>query len=84
MPSLHFGWDLLIGIALVRHGRFMPIRILGVVMPIAMFFAVVATANHFILDPIVGGVVVLVCLLLAELLERRSDRRKAAAATVDV
>lgn len=62
MPSLHFGWNLLIGIALYREGRGTIIRPLGVILPVAMAVAVVITANHYILDPIAGGTLALAAL----------------------
>ena len=65
MPSLHFGWNLLVGVAIVRHAGSLPGKALGVVMPAAMLFAIVATGNHFVLDGIVGAAVALIGLWLA-------------------
>ncbi len=65
MPSLHVGWNLLVGIAIAREVRNLPLRIFGVVMPALMFSATVLTANHYILDGIVGGLLTTTCLLLA-------------------
>jgi hypothetical protein len=65
MPSLHFGWNLLIGIAIVRESRSVVPRVFGALMPVLMFAAIVLTANHFILDGIAGGVLALSSLLLA-------------------
>ena len=61
MPSLHVGWDLLMGIAIARHaaGR---VRWIGYVLPVLMFSAVVLTANHYLADGVVGGLVVLAAL----------------------
>jgi hypothetical protein len=59
VPSLHFGWDLLIGIALVWHARWLPVRIFGVIVPFLMLSAIVLTANHYIFDAMAGGVVAL-------------------------
>lgn len=68
MPSLHLGWDLLMGIALVREASSLLVRAVGVLMPVAMFLAIVLTANHYILDGIAGGLLVLVSLKLASTL----------------
>ncbi|MDJ0771708.1 MAG: phosphatase PAP2 family protein [Ilumatobacter sp.] len=57
MPSLHFGWNLLAGIMWFRLGRSRWWGPLGVTMPLAMAWAVVATANHWVLD-VVGGAIV--------------------------
>jgi hypothetical protein len=58
MPSLHVGWDLLMGIALFQHlrGRW---RWFAVLLPVMMFASVVLTANHYLLDGIVGAGLVL-------------------------
>jgi membrane-associated phospholipid phosphatase len=64
-PSLHFGWDLLVGLALVTKARSLPGRALGVAMPIAMAIAVVLTANHWIIDVVAGAVVALLGLVIA-------------------
>ncbi len=58
MPSLHFGWSLLLGWVVVWVARRNPFAVLfGITWPIAMFFAVIMTGNHFILDAVVGGIV---------------------------
>ena len=57
MPSLHFGWNLLVGLAWVRVGHHRAATVAGVVMPVAMAWAVGVTANHWVLDVVVGGLV---------------------------
>jgi hypothetical protein len=64
-PSLHFGWDLLVGLALFHHASWRVVRLAGLIAPAAMALAVVATANHFVVDVPAGGVVALAGLLLA-------------------
>lgn len=57
VPSLHFGWSLLLG-AVVAYVSGKPwAYVFGVAWPVAMFFSVVMTGNHFILDAVAGGVV---------------------------
>jgi glycerophosphoryl diester phosphodiesterase len=58
MPSLHFGWNLLMGIAIVREARLRPFKIFGYIMPVMMFLGIVLTANHYLLDGIAGGLLV--------------------------
>jgi hypothetical protein len=70
MPSLHFGWNLLLGIVLFTTTRLLVVRIVALAMPLAMAFAVVATANHWVLDIFVGLLVVLVGLVVAHRLQR--------------
>ncbi|MGZ5404703.1 MAG: phosphatase PAP2 family protein [Nocardioides sp.] len=74
MPSLHAGWDLLVGIAIVTAATSLAVRACGVAMPILMALAVVVTANHFILDVVVGVILALTGHLAALALERRRVR----------
>jgi hypothetical protein len=64
-PSLHFGWNLLIGIALVSESRHFAARLFGAVLPIAMAVAIVATANHYVVDGIAGAAVALAGLAIS-------------------
>ncbi len=73
MPSLHFGWNLLVGIVLFAAFTSVAVRAFAVAMPIAMGFAVIATANHFVLDVAVGMVVVGIGLAVAVALERHRN-----------
>jgi hypothetical protein len=81
MPSLHFGYALLIGITVMtiplrpQHRRSRTIHIsgsvrlrlpsprrlvclvLGVAYPVVILVAIVATANHFVLDAVAGATV---------------------------
>jgi membrane-associated phospholipid phosphatase len=67
MPSLHLGWNLLVGIAIVRSAVTLPGRALGFALPIGMFAAIVLTGNHYILDGIAGGTIALIGLSLSTL-----------------
>jgi hypothetical protein len=71
MPSLHFGWDLLAGVALFMSSRNLLLRALGIAMPLCMAFAVVATANHWILDVVVALCVVTVAGVISEIVRVR-------------
>jgi membrane-associated phospholipid phosphatase len=78
-PSLHFGWNLLITIAIVRYAPAPAIRTLVVLVPAAMAVSIVVTANHYIVDAIAGGAVAVLGLLLASQLQRRSQAAELAA-----
>lgn len=80
MPSLHCGWDLLMGIAIARHAP-SRIRWIGYVLPITMYLAVVLTANHYFLDGVAGEAIVIVSLLIAQTLNQRSLARQSGTAT---
>ncbi len=61
MPSLHFGWDLLLGVGIVwaswgRRWMWLVLPI-GVFLPASQIPAITATANHFFLDAAAGAVV---------------------------
>jgi hypothetical protein len=81
MPSLHFGWNLLVGIAIARHARTAPGRLLGVLLPAAMFCAIILTANHFLLDGVAGGIFALTGLAGSAALARRHAQPTSAAIT---
>lgn len=68
MPSLHAGWNLLVGISLWGASRRPLVRAFAVVGPALMAVAVVATANHYVLDPVVGAIVVLVGLAVSRVI----------------
>ena len=74
MPSFHAGWNLLLGIELFRVTRNPLLRAFGLLMPAAMAFSVVATANHFVLDVVGGACVVIAALLVVSWLESRTRR----------
>lgn len=81
MPSLHFGYSLMIGLTIMsiplsshhrrtvrtRFGRGITLRlpswrrlvclVIGVLYPLTILVAIVATANHFILDAVAGAIV---------------------------
>jgi hypothetical protein len=70
-PSLHVGWNLLVGIVVFAASTRLATRVFAVVSPLAMAFAVVATANHFLVDVAAGAAVVLVGLGVALALQQR-------------
>jgi membrane-associated phospholipid phosphatase len=73
MPSLHFGWTLLIGVATVYIARRWWLKVVGVLVPLFMLIGIVATANHFILDAIAGAVVVGLSYSLVRLFYRWNE-----------
>lgn len=74
MPSLHFGWNLLVGIVLWRTSRRRLVRGLAVLSPAAMAWAVLTTGNHYVLDVAAGGVFALLALAVALRLDRVVSR----------
>jgi hypothetical protein len=74
MPSLHVGWNLLMGIAIFQTTRHLFWKVFAVVMPLAMYLATILTANHFVLDGVVGALVALTGLAIARQLANRHGR----------
>lgn len=74
MPSLHFGWDLLLGIAVIaafrRTALAWPALAVGVALPVLQVFAITTTANHFLIDAVAGGIVAIAGLGVALALQR--------------
>ncbi len=70
VPSLHFGWSLLLGLVVAVVGRHPLAIAFGIAWPIAMFFSVVMTGNHFILDAVFGALVAFAGLAIALAAER--------------
>lgn len=60
MPSLHFAWAMWSACALVPALRRGWSKALAAAYPVATLFAVVVTANHFVLDAVAGVVVLVV------------------------
>jgi hypothetical protein len=76
MPSLHVGWNLLMGIAIVRCASTRWARTFGYLMPLLMWVATILTANHYMIDGVVGAAVALTGLGIAIWLERRQATRR--------
>jgi PAP2 superfamily len=62
VPSLHFGWSLLIGFGIIRTVQHPIGRACGALLPVLMLIAVIATANHFVFDAAAGFVICLAAL----------------------
>ncbi|MFD8948380.1 bifunctional glycosyltransferase 87/phosphatase PAP2 family protein [Streptomyces xanthophaeus] len=58
MPSLHFGWSLWCGIVIVVLAPKGWQKLLGALHPLITVCAIVATANHWVLDAVGGAAVV--------------------------
>jgi hypothetical protein len=65
VPSLHFGYALLVGVAVAALARNRTVRDAAALYPAAMVFIIVATGNHFLFDAAVGAVVTVAGWLVA-------------------
>jgi PAP2 superfamily len=58
VPSMHFGYAVMIGMVGLVLLRSWPLRLLAVAYPVLVFFTITGTANHYILDSLAGGLTV--------------------------
>jgi membrane-associated phospholipid phosphatase len=78
LPSLHVGWDLILGMSLVAAGGTVLLRTIGRSMPVVMAAATVLTANHYVLDVLAGAAFGLAGWMVALRLERRRSANQPA------
>ena len=75
MPSFHVGWTVLAGLALMPLARRRLARIALLVPGVAMAVTVVVTANHYVVDGVVGVVFAAIGLRVATAVCRPSRDR---------
>ena len=75
MPSLHFAWATWSSIVLYPMVKRTWAKALVASYPVLTLFAIVVTANHFVLDAAGGAVVLGVGFLLGRALTRRLEQR---------
>ncbi|MFJ1665644.1 phosphatase PAP2 family protein [Streptomyces bottropensis] len=69
MPSLHFGWALMVAIGLIAATR-SRWRVLWLLHPLVTLVVIVGTANHYWLDAIVAGTLLAAALAVIPLPHR--------------
>jgi hypothetical protein len=67
MPSMHAGWSLWCGIAIVAFARHRLIKVIGALYPVVTLTVIMATANHFLLDAVVGWITLAAGFAIARL-----------------
>lgn len=58
VPSMHFGYALMIGLVAMALVRSWPLRLLALAYPVVVFITITGTGNHYVIDAVAGGVVV--------------------------
>lgn len=58
VPSMHFGYALMIGMVGLVLLRSWPLRLLALAYPGVVFLTITGTANHYVADALAGGLVV--------------------------
>ena len=76
MPSMHVAWSIIAGALLISafRGRWWAWT-LGVLHPVLMGIAVIVTANHYLLDVVVGVLALLGALLILHASRRITESR---------
>jgi PAP2 superfamily len=77
VPSLHFGYALIVGVAVAALSGSRTVRTLSAVYPALMLFVIVATGNHFWIDAAAGALVVAASWIVARPLVDREARAAA-------
>jgi len=72
VPSMHAGYALVVGAALLRQGRHLLTRLSGVAYPALVVLVIVATGNHFFFDALAGALVDILAAAIGVLLLRRA------------
>jgi hypothetical protein len=70
VPSMHVAFALMIGWPLAALSRTLPARVLWRLYPLLITFVIVATANHFLLDAVLGALTAGVSALAARRMAR--------------
>jgi membrane-associated phospholipid phosphatase len=74
MPSLHAGWDLIVGLSIAAAASHAWLRWAGRILPVLMALAVVVTGNHYVLDVVAGCALALAGLACSRVVHGRHDR----------
>jgi len=75
VPSLHFGYALLVGVTVGVVATRRWVRALGFAYPAFMLLTIVGTGNHFFFDAAAGGIVVAVSYLAVRAVAAAETRR---------
>jgi len=65
VPSLHFGYAVIVGAALAALAGRRFVRVAGALYPMLMLYVIVATGNHFFFDAAAGGLTVVLGWIMA-------------------
>jgi hypothetical protein len=76
MPSLHFGWDLLVAAAISLNTGTRWLRRAAYAFPVLTLGGIVLTANHYFLDAAAGAAVAALGLTIAWMLRRSISRER--------
>jgi hypothetical protein len=63
VPSMHFGYAIMIGVVGLLLLRSWPLRIAAMAYPALVFLTITGTANHYVVDAFAGGIAVAIGFL---------------------
>ena len=67
MPSMHIGWSLWCGLTIAFLARRRWVKLLGLLYPLSTLVVIIATANHFFMDALIGAVCTIFGLAVSRL-----------------
>ena len=84
VPSLHFGYALLVGVTIAALSRRRLVQALGLSYPLVMLLVIVATGNHFFFDAAAGALTIGAGYFIAKRVDfaRREPRKRTAVGSV--
>lgn len=74
MPSVHVIWATWVAFALFPYTKNIFYRIFLIGYPTTTFFVIIITANHYILDAIVGWIILVVAYLVSRMISSKTTR----------
>jgi len=83
MPSVHFMWAVIVAYGVIRASK-SRIRFAAIVHPVLTLIAIVATANHYVFDAVVGAAILGVVLASETAIARAIAMRRPVPALVGV
>jgi hypothetical protein len=75
VPSMHIGFSVISGLAILALARSRALRVVGALYPFFVLFVIVATGNHFFFDAAAGALVAAVAVSVLQLRRRARGRR---------
>jgi hypothetical protein len=76
VPSLHFGYALLVGVSVARLAKGRIARVIGWTYPAVMLLVIVATGNHFFFDAAGGAIAIGIGYVAASRLDSPARRAR--------
>lgn len=76
MPSMHAGWAVWCAVAVVTLARRPLVRVAAAVYPVVTILVIFSTANHYLLDAVIGVAVVALSLGAGLLIDRKVTVRR--------